>query len=389
MIGCLSLIMKVLLLICYVSYVYARTGRFDSCRTPDGKLGECKVIHSCPYILDLVQVHPIPSATVTFLKRSNCGFQGLDPKVCCNEDNRNDDDDYVEPKPSYDDSSNTMTTNLLPDKATCGVSTQNRIVGGEVTDLDEFPWMVLIDYQKPQGHGFHCGGVLINKRYVLTAAHCVKGKDLPRHWDLYSVRLGEYDTETDTDCVVEHNHRYCSDPTIDIKIEEKMAHELYDPYDVNQHHDIALLRMEEEVTFTNYIKPICLPISKELLNQDYTNLNMTVAGWGKTETKSESKVKLKVQVPVKSKKECAPVYSTRRVSLGNGQLCAGGVQGKDSCRGDSGGPLMAVFYNSNLYSWYVTGVVSFGPSPCGVEGWPGVYTKVVEYVPWILKNIKP
>jgi len=47
----------------------------------------------------------------------------------------------------------------------------SRIVGGEPTDMNEFPWMVRLSYF----NRFYCGGMLINDRYVLTAAHCVKG----------------------------------------------------------------------------------------------------------------------------------------------------------------------------------------------------------------------
>lgn len=39
--------------------------------------------------------------------------------------------------------------------------------------------------------------------------------------------------------------------------------------------------------------------------------------------------------------------------------------------------------------YYVFGIVSFGPTPCGLQGWPGVYTRVTEYVPWIISKLKP
>lgn len=47
----------------------------------------------------------------------------------------------------------------------------SRIVGGQPTGINEFPWMARLSYF----NRFYCGGMLINDRYVLTAAHCVKG----------------------------------------------------------------------------------------------------------------------------------------------------------------------------------------------------------------------
>lgn len=98
-----------------------------------------------------------------------------------------------------------------------------------------------------------------------------------------------------------------------------------------------------------------------------------------------------LQVPLVEQNQCNPIYSRASVSLGNSQICAGGQRGKDSCRGDSGGPLMTVASSrkNGQPNWYAVGVVSFGPSPCGMQGWPGVYTKVADYVPWIHRTLRP
>ena len=107
------------------------------------------------------------------------------------------------------------------------------------------------------------------------------------------------------------------------------------------------------------------------------------AGWGKTESATASEKKLKVEMNIKSLQECAPVYQRGGILLKQTHMCAGGVRGKDTCSGDSGGPLMRQMTGS----WYLIGVVSFGPQKCGAPGVPGVYTNVAEYVDWIKDNI--
>lgn len=204
-----------------------------------------------------------------------------------------------------------------------------------------------------------------------------------------SVRLGEYNTETDKDCITNEFGSDCAPDPVNVAVEERIAHEEYQPNDSNQYHDIALLRLKRDVSFSDYIKPICLPTSVEELKKTYLGQQLFVAGWGKTENRSESNIKLKVKVPVKDLSTCSSTYSIANVRLGSGQLCAGGEKGRDSCRGDSGGPLMTVSLDKNKdVHWFVAGVVSFGPSPCGMENWPGVYTKVSKYVNWIVSKIR-
>lgn len=77
------------------------------------------------------------------------------------------------------------------------------------------------------------------------------------------------------------------------------------------------------------------------------------------------------------------------LKLKDTQLCAGGVKDKDSCGGDSGGPLMFPGKMGNFGVRYVQrGIVSFGSKRCGLGGFPGVYTNVAYYMNWILDNIR-
>ena len=68
-------------------------------------------------------------------------------------------------------------------------------------------------------------------------------------------------------------------------------------------------------------------------------------------------------------------------------LCAGGGDGKDTCRGDSGGPL--TLSNNILTQSYVVGVTSLGPSVCGARNTQGLYTNVYPYIDWILNTLEP
>lgn len=93
------------------------------------------------------------------------------------------------------------------------------------------------------------------------------------------VRLGEWDTETERDC----DNGDCSDPVVDIVVEQLIPHEGYNTNSKTQENDIALLRLAQPVTFTDWIKPICLPTSSNLRSISYDGINLEVAGWGKTE----------------------------------------------------------------------------------------------------------
>ncbi|XP_046751120.1 uncharacterized protein LOC124414191 [Diprion similis] len=305
----------------------------------------------------------------------------------CGEPVQDFEPEQIDGKSTSTPSSNTATWNLssnplLP--SSCGQDLTQRLVGGEKADIYEFPWMALLEYTKPTGRTHACGGVLISKRYVMTAAHCIKGKDLPPSWKLEGVRLGEYDTSTDIDCIqASETQKLCIDPVVTVGIEQKIVHEDYRPQSRDQTNDIALLRLSRDVTFTNYIRPICLPSSASMTERFFY-----IAGWGKTETRSESNIKLKLKIPLADTTSCANTYQAASIRIGDTQVCAGGQRGRDSCRGDSGGPLMSVKTSGDNVYWTAVGIVSLGPSPCGMENWPGIYTRVDSFVPWILSKIR-
>lgn len=173
--------------------------------------------------------------------------------------------------------------------------------------------------------------VLSTRERFFVASHCVNGKDLPTTWQLTGVRLGEWDTSTDQDCDDSFvNENVCNDPAIDVPIEALIPHENYDPQASNQHNDIALLRLAQNVRYTLYIKPICLPVDQNLRNNDFVKQTLSVAGWGKTEKVSASNIKLKVNVDGVSNNDCQGVYASENRQIIDSQVCAGGKEGFDS-----------------------------------------------------------
>lgn len=112
-----------------------------------------------------------------------------------------------------------VSSRKIPKKRECGVQvTTNRIVGGNETAIDEFPFLALLYYKSKKNNKlrYKCGGTLINTKTIITAAHCVEG-ELGR--TLEFVRLGEWNTKTEQDCVtIGFNEEDCSDDPIDFKV---------------------------------------------------------------------------------------------------------------------------------------------------------------------------
>lgn len=105
-----------------------------------------------------------------------------------------------------------------------------------------------------------------------------------------------------------------------------------------------------------------------------------------TEKEKYSKVMMSLTVPVMRHEHCATLYKSA-VQIKEQHICAGGEVGKDSCEGDSGGPLMKPCSVNTMPRYFVIGVISFGLKNCATTKYPGVYTVVAEYMTWILDNV--
>lgn len=131
-----------------------------------------------------------------------------------------------------------------------------------------------------------------------------------------------------------------------------------------------------------------MPQTRDEINRDFTGFVAEAVGWGRTENYTTSDVKLKVEVPIVALNECKDKFRSI-TNIDNSQICAGGEKGKDSCNGDSGGGLMLeTKLSSGKSRWIAVGLVSFGTPACGVENWPGVYTRIASFMDWIKQNMR-
>lgn len=198
-----------------------------------------------------------------------------------------------------------------------------------------------------------------------------------------NIRLGEWNTETNPDCVHYYdNTTDCADPIIETTPEEIIPHPDFNR-DGNNNNDIGLIRLACDIEFSYYIGRVCLP-SPQL--SPAPNDKVVVSGWGRTMNERSSIIKQKLFVNIANQQYCDKKFKTVGRRIKSNQICAGGELMKDSCQGDSGGPLMRLVVVDDEEYWILDGIVSYGYR-CGSQGWPGVYTRVESYLDWISDNV--
>lgn len=171
-----------------------------------------------------------------------------------------------------------------------------------------------------------------------------------------------------------------------IRVEKAILHEDFHENDNGiLFNDIALVRLVEDIEYSSSVYPICLPFMTDYYRAPVLGTNFTVAGWGETVNDYSSKRLRKVVVPFVTRRACKKLfYQKYETIIPTTNICAGGELGKDSCYGDSGGPLMRKIRNY----WVLEGIVSYGDvDECATE-MPTVHAYVSKYDEWIQENVR-
>ncbi|KAI4474367.1 hypothetical protein M0804_014896, partial [Polistes exclamans] len=264
----------------------------------------------------------------------------------------------------------------------CGVvppKSKPLIIGGNVTDISQFPWHATLYREKTKNGSkdFICGATIIEEKFLLTAAHCVYDETIQSINDpnKYYIATGNVYRDYDSK---QHDKRF---------VKKARVKDIYVPcnylgYEGNYAWDIAILEIDQPFVLSSSLLPACL-------NDDIVESGLGVtSGFGRTAFGSSSFILQSVSLPYVPLSECKSsknsLESVKLITMD--KFCAGYTNGTAVCDGDSGGGL--VFQIGNL--WYLRGIISLsfdyipfgGTTICDSHSYT-LYTRISNHIKWI------
>lgn len=234
---------------------------------------------------------------------------------------------------------------------TYGFSFNSRIAGGNVANPNQFPFAVLVLGTPLAGRERFCGGALISRQSILTAAVCVT------NYDRIRVGLGVHDMSIENEPFA-----------VWMVISEIHIHPDYSSDETN---NLAVLRLPNAIGFFNHaVQLISLPSNAD---EQFLNVQGNVVGWGCTAGTliptncSPSNVLRSLTVTTQAASSCTATPA---------QICAAGGLATGTCFGDEGGPLFTTFAGNPV----LIGISHNFPGLCIGSS---TFIRLTNFLPWI------
>ncbi|KAB0799890.1 hypothetical protein PPYR_07770 [Photinus pyralis] len=371
------------------------------CVTPDAERAYCTSLFSCPHLMKaLGSTDPL---AVEFVRQSIClGCEAGDFMVCCGPPPSQKESPIPSPpttataisdKYSSDTSTNedlllrykeAVKQRLLPDQRYCGYQHKDdRPYDSPITALDEFPWLVHVRFSNSEyeeQYADRCSGVLINNRYVLTDAYCGA--------ESIKVKIGEYNTNQSVSCDPASKLEDCNEPVYDIAVEEIIR----DGKKSNGPYDFSLLRLVKPVEYSDFVRPICLPIDQ---SKRPSPTSLVFSGWGAPNSTGIAKKRLTYNVVNDEVCYKESDWLEGNVKFANASfICTSPPINPTTlaCAGEHGGPFM--YSLTRRIQWYVEGIIvsvmhKEGSSNSCNDKYPVNGIRITDNtIDWILSTIR-
>uniref|UniRef100_A0A1I8A745 Peptidase S1 domain-containing protein n=1 Tax=Steinernema glaseri TaxID=37863 RepID=A0A1I8A745_9BILA len=240
----------------------------------------------------------------------------------------------------------------------------NDIIGGSKADNGAWPWQAFLSlYDHKTGRSTMCGGSLISKRHVVTAAHCTFG-------------IRAQDVEVMLGSVKRFDSEFKNPTVIYPRVKRVWVHPEYTGQDPSFRNDISIIEFEKDITLNGNVKPIRVRRNDTALREN-------------SPSSGGSPDLMQTRVPFIGDAYCKYRWlrlSNNRIVVDDTQVCAGSYR-RGTAPGDSGGPLVV---KGDDEEWYLVALTSFGENT--EEGlddqftYPGVYLRLSQYCSSVSKE---